>query len=259
MRTSEFGDWKRYVRSAGYPFVNQLNYEDYLGGLNCGDRQVRSTVDLASPQSTIWQSGACRYAFPAGTKVALSALPSSSTGLYQLALVDYWTGLFNRWTGSCTDTTSECTVTMNADRSVRATWGRFAWNVVEGAAAATPVFADDGSLSYSVFTVKFTAKENAVTGKVTYKMVSTVTTGASATARDTAARAVTACRGPARRVGAVLEARCTPTPALAAALRKGKVRVTTKWYLRAPRQKATYPLGQARAYLANRRAGAVTG
>lgn len=111
-----------------------------------------------------------------------------------------------------------------------------------------------------VVTVSFVSyMGEAVAGFPPVTMQTTFVTGASPTARETAARRVTACRGPARLAGRRLEARCTPTPALAAALRKGTVRVTTKWYLRAPRQKATYPLGQARAYLSNRRAGAVTG
>lgn len=263
VRTSALGDWLKSEKTEKGLFSTQTKYETYSGGINCGNRVVRSgpfgSGFAMFTSETTWEAGVCRYAFPAGTKVALSALPSSSTSLLPVVFDDFWTGLFNRWTGACTATTSECTVTMNADRSARAAWGRFTWGLASGVATATPVFADDGSLSYSVLTVGFTAKENAVTGKPDFTMVSTVTTGASATARDTAARAVTACRGQARRVGGRLEARCTPTPALAAALRKGPVRVTTKWYLRAPRQKATYPLGQARAYLANRRAGAVTG
>lgn len=262
VRTSALGDWADTEKTSSGLFFTRTTYAAYAGGINCGNRLVRSTLlggfSWFGSESR-WDGGPCRYAFPAGTKVALSALPSSSTSLVPLFFDDYWTGLLNRWTGACTGTTSECSVTMNADRSARAAWGRFTWGLISGVATATPVFADDGSLSYSVLTVGFTATANAVTGKPDFTMVSTVTTGASATARDTAARAVTACRGQARRVGAVLEARCTPTPALAAALRKGKVRVTTKWYLRAPRQKATYSLGQARAYLANRRAGAVTG
>lgn len=262
VRTSALGDWANEEATNSGLFFTTTTYRAYRGGINCGNRVVRSTVIggynwFGSEKK--WFSGPCRFALPAGTKVALSAFPSSSTSDIPLFFDDYWTGLFNRWTGACTATTSECTVTMNADRSARATWGRFTWGLISGVATATPVFADDGSLSYSLLTVGFTAKENAVTGKPDFTMVSTVTTGASATARDTAARAVTACRGHARRVGGRLEARCTPTPALAAALRKGKVRLTTKWYLRAPRQKATYPLGQARAHLSNRRAGAVTG
>lgn len=262
VRTSALGDWADERATNSGLFFTTTTYRDYGGGINCGNRVVRSTVIGGTNwfgSEKKWFSGPCRLALPAGAKVALSALPSSSTSLLPFVFDDHWTGLFNEWTGACTATTSECTVTMNADRSARATWGRFAWGLISGVATARPVFADDGSLSYTVLTVGFTAKENAVTGKPDFTMVSTVTTGASATARDTAARAVTACRGQARRVGGRLEARCTPTPALAAALRKGKVRVTTKWYLRAPRQKATYPLGQARAYLANRRAGAVTG
>lgn len=262
VRTSALGDWADTEKKYLGVLFTRTTYDRYGGGINCGNRVVRSTLlggtNLFGSE-TKWDGGPCRYAFPAGTKVALSALPSSSASLLPFFFDDHSTGLFNRWTGACTGTTAECSVTMSADRPVRATWGRFAWGLIEGSATSTPVFADDGSLSYSVLTVGFTAKENAVAGTPEYTMWSTFTTGASATARDTAARAVTACRGQARRVGGRLEARCTPTPALAAALRKGKVRVTTKWYLKAPRQKATYPLGQARAYLANRRAGAVTG
>ncbi|MFM8827673.1 MAG: IPT/TIG domain-containing protein, partial [Actinomycetota bacterium] len=260
VRTSALGAWSgTSTDKRGFGFT-RTEYWGYHGGIYCGNRMVRSSLfAILGSAETTWAGGPCRFALPAGTKVALSALPSSSTTLVPLFFDDYWTGLFNRWTGACTATTSDCTVTMSADRSTRATWGRFTWGLISGAATSTPVFAADGSLSYVVVTVRFVPKENAVTGTVAYSMVADTIVGASATARDTAARAVTACRGPARRVGAVLEARCTPTPALAAALRKGKVRVTTKWYLRAPRQKATYPLGQARAYLANRRAGAVTG
>lgn len=263
VRTSALGDWRfSSTRRSGIAFTS-TSYEIYQGGINCGNRVVRSTT-LGGPfnwfgSETTWDGGPCRFAFPAGTRVALTALPSSSTSLIPLFFDDYFTGLFNRWTGACTATTSECSVLMTADRSARATWGRSAWGLVSGAATSTPVFADDGSLSYAVMTVRFVPKENAATGIVAYTMVSTFTTGASAAARDTASRRVKACSGPARRAGGRLESRCTPTPALAAALRKGPVRVTTKWYLRAPRQKATYPLGQARAHLSNRRAGAVTG
>lgn len=256
------GDWATTERKSSGLVFTSTNYKDYSGGINCGNRVVRSTlfanVNWFGSEKR-WDGGPCRIALRAGTQVALSALPSSSTSAIPLFFDDFWTGLFNRWTGACTATTSECTVTMTADRSARATWGRSAWGLVSGTATSTPVFADDGSLSYAVLTVGFVPKENAVTGTIAYSMVTTFTTGASATARETAVRRVTACRGVARSRAGQLEARCTPTPALARALRKGPVRVTTTWYLRAPRQKATYPLGQARAYLANRRAGAVTG
>jgi hypothetical protein len=259
--TTSGGTWASKQTKGEILLFTRTEYRNFAGGLNCGNRVERKTLFgfnfLGS--ETVWDGGPCRYAFPAGTRVALSALPSSATSLLPGFFEDHWAGLFNKWTGACTGTTSECIVTMNADRSTRATWGRFAWGLISGTATATPVFADDGSLSYSVLTVAFVPQANAVTGTPTYSMVSTFTTGASAAARDTAARQLSACRGAARASGRGLEARCTPTPALAAALRKGPVRVTTKWYLRAPRQKATYPLGQARAHLANRRAGAVTG
>lgn len=261
VRTSQLGDWGSSTATDGL-FRKATAYTGYAGGINCGNRVERRSI-IASlsffSTETTWAGGPCRYAFPAGTKVAISALPSSSTSLVPLFIDDYWVGLFNTWTGSCTGTTAQCSVTMSADRTARAVWGRFAWGFIAGTAASTPVFADDGSLSYAVLTVGFVSKANAAPGTPEFAMVSTFTLGASATARDTAVRRATACRGDARLVRGRLEARCTPTPALAKALRTGQVRVITKWYLRAPRQKATYPLGQARTHLSNRRAGAVTG
>lgn len=259
MRTSAFGTWGSSTTDNGRGrSLTHTAYTAYAGGINCGNRLERSGNFLGAIKTT-WAAGPCKYAFPAGTEVAISALPSSSTESYLGLVYGLWVRLFNTWTGSCTGTTSECSVTMSADRAARATWGLFSWDVLGRVAAATPVFAADGSLSYSVLTVAFVSTGNDVKGTPQYTMQTTFTTGASATARETAARRVTACRGPARHVGRRLEARCTPTPALAAALRKGTVRVTTRWYLRAPRQKATYPLGQSRAHLSNRRAGAVTG
>lgn len=262
VRTSTLGNWGVSKTRQGALFFSRTTHADYRGGINCGNRIERSTLFGGANwfgSETAWDGGPCRYAFPAGTTVALSALPSSSTSLIPLFFDDHWAGLLNRWTGACTATTSECSVTMSADRTARVVWGRFAWGLIAGTAASTPVFADGGSLSYAVLTVGFVSKANAVSGTQGFAMVSTFTTGASATARHTATRRVTACRGDARLMRGRLEARCTPTPALTKALRTGPVRVTTKWYLRAPRQKATYPLGQARTHLSNRRAGAVTG
>lgn len=276
VRSAAFGDWTSRETVQSLFVFTTTTYRSYAGGINCGNRLERKSV-LASIRifgaETVWGAGPCRYAVRAGTSVRLSALPSSATSLLPpLYFDDHWVGLFNRWTGDCTDTTSECSVTMNSDRSVRAAWGRFSWGLISGSVAATPEFAADGKLTYAVFSVGFVPTVTGSPGgqTVSYTMQSTFTTGASAAARSTAARRVPACRGTARFVGRLpsatqkttrgrLEARCTPTPALAAALRKGTVRVTASWYLRAPRQKASYPLGQARAHLANRRAGAVTG
>lgn len=272
VRTEAFGRWQRETAQSRGLIYSVASYEDYTGGINCGNRVQRKALVggfrfLGS--ETVWDGGPCRYAFPAGTAVALSALPSSSTSAVPL-FDDYWAGLFNRWTGACTGTTSECSVTMSADRAVTAAWGRFAWGIVSGTAVATPVFADDGSLSYAVLTVRFAPTASAADGSQQYLMVASFTQGASAASRSSSVRRVAACRGAARFIGrrptaarttgrGRLAARCRPTKALAAALRKGPVRVTTRWYLRAPRQKAAYPLGQARAHLSNRRAGAVTG
>ncbi len=275
VRSPTFGSWASSASSANVLFFTTTTYKGYAGGINCGNRvklnSVFSGVKLFGSE-TVWDGGPCRYAFPAGTRVALSALPAETTSLVPIAADDYWVGLFNRWTGACTATTSECSVTLDADRSVRAAWGRSSWGLIGGSVAATPEFAADGKLTYAVLSVGFVPTVTGSPGgqTVSYTMQSTFTTGASAAARSTAARRVPACRGTARFVGRPpsatqkttrgrLEARCAPTPALAAALRKGTVRVTASWYLRAPRQKASYPLGQARAHLANRRAGAVTG
>jgi hypothetical protein len=275
VRSPTFGSWaSSEEKNRGVSFTT-TTYKDYARGINCGNRVKRTTLIAGFAffgSETVWDGGPCRYAFPAGTEVALSALPAETTSLVPALFgPNSWVGLFYRWTGACTAATSECSVTMDADRSARAAWARFSWDLL-GSVSATPEFAADGKLTYAVFSVGYVPT---VTGSpagptVSYTMQSTFTTGASAAARSTAERRVPACRGAARFIGRLpsaaqkttrgrLEARCTPTPALAAALRKGTVRVTAAWYLRAPRQKASYPIGQARVHLANRRAGAVTG
>lgn len=251
VRSTAFGDWKPVqVSRQGFLFT-LTSHTGYAGGINCGNRVVRSSLFTRFIGSeTNWAGGACRYAFPAGTSVALSALPSSSTGWDLLAT--HYVGLFNRWTGACTGTAVNCTVAMTADRATGAAWGRTAFSLFRGTSVAVPQFAPDGSLSYAVLSTSIRWSGSSGSGAPTFTMVSTFTVGGPA-ASEHAARRVVACRAPARMSGTRrLESGCTPTAELAAALRKGPVRLSTRWYMRVARQKATYPIGQTQVVVRNR-------
>jgi len=264
IRTPLFGGWAttddRDRSDVG------ISHNGYSGGVNCGQRSVfRQDVWLGNGSSETWGAGACRYAFPAGRSVSLSALASSfETFLLPSNPFQTQMGFLGAWGGDCPASTqgSSCSLAMTADRTVRAAWGylhlslgRLLANVV------APIFAADGSMQYYRASGVMSAPPTVIGGLPSYFFyaylpVSTATSRQRATATQTGPAT---CRTSAHVSGRRMQATCAVTPALARALAKGSVRLTTRWYVRLPHQSNRVLIRGGHITLRGRRTSAITG
>jgi len=261
VRTPSFGDWA--TRSS--PFTS------YSGGINCGDRTKVQKWGPKDPSTIIsWAGGPCRYAFPEDTSVKLAALSTGSSTLdFPVADGDFTVGgrskdfapyriteygFVRRWFDACLGVTgSNCTVKMTGDRVVGAAWAYFKF--VQPTAAEGVTTVRDGELYLSLL-----AAEKPVGVDTTYFVGAGFSTE-SGTENGARARPqqVVACRAKARLSGRRLTARCAPNQALTRALRKGSVRMTTRWYVRLPNQRAARLIATRTQMVRSPRPGAVTG
>ena len=271
VRTPSFGDWSdTAVDKTGTPGLfsqttTTTTRTGYAGGINCGDRLVARTALFLVPKRTTesWSAGPCRYAFASGTKVALAALASSSSSDLLGIPLDFQSGFLGAWRNDCADvTTGTCTVQMTADRTAGATWGfmRLGFFGLFGE-VVYPTYSASGELQYFKTVGLLVRPPTTVGGTPTYLAAFTFRAqGAGASEHGAATgRAQVACRAPARVTGKRITAGCAVTPALARALRRGNVRVTSTLYVRLPHSSKLQTVSRGTATLRGRRTSAVTG
>ena len=242
----------------------------YFGGINCGQRSTfLDDTGLLSTRTTTtetWEAGACRYAFAAGSNVSLSALTSSFRRNNLVLSLSSLTqmGFLGAWGGDCPVSTpgGSCSIAMTADRTVRVTWGYISLGILNlYADVVAPVFAADGSMQYYKASGLMSAPPTVIGGIppyffYAYLPVSTATSRQRATATQTGPAA---CRTSAHVSGRRMQATCAVTPALARALAKGSVRLTTRWYVRLPHQSNRVLIRGGHITLRGRRTSAITG
>ena len=273
IRTPAFGTWATTTTETlggdapGKKPLTTTIHSSYSGGMNCGDRGVTIAIsdggaDAVSTER--WAGGSCRYAFPENAQaMTLQDLPAAYSLSYGLLvhLVSEQTFLAG-WGGDCTPTLlAGCTVRMTADRNVRATWGFFRFSLSGGSANVVyPTFSADGSVSFIDASLSLKTAPVAVGGTPGWTLVAQIPVASAAeNGTGTRTRQVVVCRAKARLSGRRLTARCTPTQALSRALRKGSVRMTTRWYVRLPNQRAAQLMASRAQLVHGRRGGAVTG
>jgi|GEM_PF-3336702 len=246
-------------------------HSGYFGGINCGQRStfLDDTAGLVSTRTwttETWEASACRYAFAAGSNVSLSALTSSFRKNWLLNGLPWLTqmGFLGAWGGDCPVSTpgGSCSIAMTADRTVRAAWGYVSLGFLNLVAdVVAPVFAADGSMQFYKASGVMSAPPTVIGGLPSYLFyaylpVSTATSRQRATATQTGPAT---CRTSAHVSGRRMQATCAVTPALARALAKGSVRLTTRWYVRLPHQSNRVLIRQGRITLRGRRTSAITG
>lgn len=254
VRTPSFGDWA--TRSS--PFTS------YSGGINCGARTKVEQWNKTAVSTISWEGGPCRYAFPEDTSVKLAALSTGSLTYDYFGVDDRSPdfapyqieeyGFVKKWFGACLGVTgSNCTVEMTGDRVVGAAWAYFKFVIGAGALGITTV--RDGSLA-----LELDSAERPLAVDTTYFVragfFKELGTENGAGGRP---QQVVACRAKARLSGRRLTARCAPNQALTRALRKGSVRMTTRWYVRLPNQRAARLIATRTQMVRSPRPGAVTG
>ena len=242
----------------------------YFGGINCGQRSTflddTGLLSTRTWTTETWEAGACRYAFAAGSNVSLSALTSSFRRNYLILSLPFLTqmGFLGAWGGDCPASTpgGSCSIAMTADRTVRVAWGYISLGILNlYADVVAPVFAADGSMQYYKASGLMSAPPTVIGGLPSYLFyaylpVSTATSRQRATATQTGPAT---CRTSAHVSGRRMQATCAVTPALARALAKGSVRLTTRWYVRLPHQSNRVLIRQGRITLRGRRTSAITG
>ena len=271
VRTPAFGDWSdTAVDKTGTPGLfsqstTTTTRTGYAGGINCGDRLVARTALFLVPKRTTesWSAGACRYAFASGTKVALAALASSSSSDLLGIPLDFQAGFLGAWRNDCADvTTGTCTVQMTADRTAGATWGfmRLGFFGLFGE-VVYPTYSASGELQYFKTVGLLVRPPTTVGGTPTYLAAFTFRAQAAGASEHATATgpAQVACRAPARVTGRRITAGCSVTPALARALRRGSVRITSTLYVRPPHSSRLQTVSRGTATLRGRRTSAVTG
>ena len=270
IRTPAFGNWatvettgKTGIFGTGMMTTTSTGYS---GGINCGARTVKrqSLLIFTSNTTESWSAGACRYAFPSGAKVDVTALPSSSTlSLAGIISIKFEAGFLGAWRNDCGAVTSgTCTVQMTTDRTVGATWGFISTGILGILGNVVyPTYNASGDLQYYDTFALFPRAPAVVGGTPTYVLGVTIPAKAAAATQDAAAirGGKVVCRTAAHLVGKRLSARCAVTPALARALRRGSVHATSTWYVRLPHSSALQPIGRGHLMLRGRRASAITG
>lgn len=244
-------------------------HSGYVGGINCGQRSTYlKDVGLVSTHTVTtetWESGACRYAFAAGSNVSLSAFTSSfreNTAIFSLPSLTQMGFLGERSDCPASAPEGSCLIGMTADHTVRVTWGYISLGFLNiFADVVAPVFAANGSMQYYKASGVMSAPPTVLGGIPSYVFyaflpVKAATSRQRATATETGP---VACRTAARVSGRRMQATCAVTPALARALAKGSVRLTTRWYVRLPHQSNRVLIRQSRMTLRGRRASAITG
>ena len=263
VRTPAFGDW--VSQTPGGPDGPSI-YTGYTGGLNCGDRATAQSYVIplfGRGYSNRWAGGPCRYAFPAGARVEVAGLPSASLwGLLPGETLDDEMGFVGAWRNACAGTTTpNCTVTMNADRVAGVAWGYARYLFAKlFAQVVSPTFDSDGALQYYAAAGIVSAPPVVSGGIPTYFFIARIPAAAANSAGQTsnAAAGKVVCRTTAHVTGRRFQARCKVTPALASALRSGRVRLTTTWSVRLPHARSQQPLRTGHITVSNRRA-VVTG
>jgi hypothetical protein len=262
VRTGDYGDWAQ-KRLTGPTGVETTTFSSYRGGINCGERKSRERTELlgGNPVETTWDGGPCRYAFPAGTRVVLTPLASSSvTWLVPGLMLNESVAFPAAWRDGCTGGGTTCTVSVDRDITASLAWGHARFGFLRVFAnVAFPTFGADGSLQYFDAFLAMGTPPAVVGGTPGYFLIASMPVAAASDARSPHAAASTVvCRTSARLVGRQLRARCQVNPALARQLRKGKVRLTAKWQVRLPNTKSARELRTGRIIVSNRRV-AVTG
>ena len=265
IRTPAFGNWAT-VETTGKTGMMTTTSTGYSGGINCGARTVKrqSLLIFTSNTTESWSAGACRYAFPSGAKVDVTALPSSSTLSFAgIISIKFEAGFLGAWRNDCGVVTSgTCTVQMTTDRTVGATWGFISTGIFGILGNVVyPTYNASGELQYYDTFALFPRAPAVVGGTPTYVLGVTIPAKAAAATQDAAAirGGKVVCRTAAHLVGKRLSARCAVTPALARALRRGSVHATSTWYVRLPHSSALQPIGRGHLMLRGRRASAITG
>jgi len=234
-------DGRKAIRNSGY-----------AGGIYCGTRanprQLVGTRPVLSVLPTwLWvpeisAGTTCSGAYPAGTKVTLTARPSSSLitlfgGLFGLPITD-GLGWVSGWGGACKGTSGlTCTVTMDQDRTASAAFNGSGLNldlasspgrlVLFNASTADP---ETGVVTSFDLGWRTTATATSPPGFIGF---TTQVVDSSANAReDGAAAGPVVCRKRTKLVRWGGRVTCTVTPALAARLAKGPVRLRTSVTLR---------------------------
>jgi hypothetical protein len=266
VRTVASGDWtsrKGYTSPglSGFDGDSDMTFSGYQGGINCGGREQRERVVLLRPRivETVWAGGPCRYAFPAGTRVVLTPLASSSlTSLLPGLMLNESVGFPAVWRDGCTGEGTTCTVSVDGDTTAGLAWGHARFGFLRAFANVTfPTFGTDGSLQYFDAALMMAAPPAVVGGTPSYFLIAAMPVAAASEVRAPhAAASKVVCRTSARLVGRQLRARCQVNPALARQLRKGKVRLTAKWQVRLPNTKSARELRTGRIIVSRRAAPA---
>lgn len=232
--------------------LKAIRNSGYAGGIYCGTRanprQLVGTRPAISGLNTwMWvpeiSSGtACSGAYPAGTKVTLTARPSSSLitvfgGILGIPITD-GLGRLSGWGGACKGTTGlTCTVTMNQDRTASAAFSGSGFNldltgspgrfVLFNASTADP---ETGVVTSFDLGWRTTATATSPPGFIGF---TTQVVHSSANAREHAAPSgPVVCRKTTTLVRWSGRVTCPVSPALARRLAKGPVRLRTSVTLR---------------------------
>lgn len=234
-------DGRKAIRNSGY-----------AGGIYCGTRAnprqlVGTRPALSIPGTWMWvpeiSSGtACSAAYPTGTKVTLTARPSSSLialfgGIFGVPITD-GLGWLSGWGGACKGTSGlTCTVTMDQDRTASAAFSGSGFNldlasspgrfVLFNASTADP---ETGVVTSFDLGWRTTATTTSPPGFIGF---TTQIVDSSANAREHGAAAgPVVCRTRTKLVRWGGRATCAVPPVLAARLAKGPVRLRTSVTLR---------------------------
>jgi IPT/TIG domain len=247
----------------------------YAEGIYCGTRTIpvkvpdKRTVLGAPWISEISTGTSCSMAYPTGTKVTLTALPSASlwrviSYILGVPVVD-GTGWLSGWGGTCKGTTgTTCSVTMDQDRSVNVAFSGSGINLdLAGAPGRFVLFnvssADPETGRINSFDVGWnnsTPSSSSPTGFIGF---TTEVVGGSANARDHAATGPVVCRKstPMRKwAGRVT---CPVSPALARRLAAGPVRLRTTVTLKLKGNATPMTVGLRTTVLRNAAGTRVTG
>ncbi len=246
----------------------------YAGGIYCGTRTVpvqNGKKALLGPRwvPEISTGTSCSMAYPTGTKVALTALPSSSLwrifGVVLGVKVVDGAGWLSGWGGACKGTSGmACTVTMDQNRSVNVAFSGSGINLDLGSSGSRFVLfnvssADPETGTINSFDLGWTNSSGSSASPTGFLGFTTEIVGASETARDHAATGPVVCRKstPMRKwAGRVT---CPVTPALARRLAKGPVRLRTTVTLKLTGRSDVLTVAQRTDRLRNAAGTRVTG
>lgn len=222
--------------------LQPIRNSGYTGGIYCGVREKPFELRkaflgiLSSWVPEISTGEACSWAYPTGTKVTLTALPSTSIirSLGFIFPIPDGMGWHSGWGGACKGAEGlTCTITMDDDRTASAAFNGTGLNL-DGTAYggrvvlfnATTADAETGRISG--FEIGWGNPGGTRPQPPGFIRFTTEVVGASATAREhAAASGPVVCRKRTRMVNWRGRVTCPVTPALARRLDTGPVRLAT--------------------------------